>query len=241
MCMLHTFWYNVLVEPLYNALAFIVGIVPWGDVGLAVIILTLVVKLILSPLSKKASKSQIALRDLAPQLEKIKENIPDKTEQAQATFALYKQAGVNPFSGCLIAVIQLPILIALFQVFKQQLTFTGVGLYSFIHVPSTVSLYFLGFLSLGAKSIVLAVIVAIVQYIQTSFLLPKTVKKDSTKKSFQNDLADSMTTQMKYVLPVVVGFAAYAGGVALGLYLLTSSLFTIGQEWYIKKHFKPTI
>ena len=64
-CMLHTFWYNVLVEPLHNALAFFVGIVPWGDVGIAVILLTLVVKLILSPLSKKASKSQIALRALA--------------------------------------------------------------------------------------------------------------------------------------------------------------------------------
>ncbi|MGI9118156.1 MAG: YidC/Oxa1 family membrane protein insertase [Minisyncoccia bacterium] len=239
--MLHTFWYNFLVEPLHNALAFFVGIIPGGDVGVAVILLTLVVKFILSPLSKKASKSQIVLRLLSPELEKIKENIPDKTAQAQATFALYKKAGVNPFSGCLIAVIQLPILVALFQVFKKQLTFTSASLYPFIHTPSTVSLYFLGFLSLSTKSILLAVIVAVVQYIQTSFLLPKTNKSVDTKKSFQSDLADSMTTQMKYVLPVVVGFAAYAGGVALGLYLLTSSLFTIGQEWYIKKHFKPTI
>jgi len=239
--MLHTLWYNSLVEPLHNALAFFVGVVPWGDVGIAVILLTLVVKIILSPLSKKASKSQIALRALAPQLSVIKETISDKTAQAQATFALYKQAGVNPFSGCLIAVIQLPILIALFQVFKQQLTFTSANLYSFIQVPDTVSLVFLGFLPLVSKSIVLAVIVAIVQYIQTSFLLPKTIKKENTKKSFQDDFADSMTTQMKYFLPLVVGFAAYAGGVALGLYLLTSSLFTIAQEWYIKKHFKPTL
>ena len=87
--MLTNIWDTVLYGPLLNALAFLVSIVPGGDVGIAVIILTLVVKTVLFPLSQKSIESQIKMNLLAPELKKIKDSGASKEEQAKQTFELY--------------------------------------------------------------------------------------------------------------------------------------------------------
>src|ERR1035437_6565409 len=110
--MLSNIWNAVLYHPLLNALAFLVSIIPGGDVGIAVIVLTLLVKVILFPLSQKSIESQAQMNLLVPELNKIKASGASKEEQARLTFELYKQHKTNPFSGCLLLLIQIPIIFA---------------------------------------------------------------------------------------------------------------------------------
>src|SRR5689334_12417567 len=107
-------WNLLLYRPLLNALAFLVSVIPGGDVGLAVIALTIIVKVILFPLSQKSIESQAEMNILTPELNKIKASGASKEEQARLTFELYKAHKTNPFSGCLLVLIQIPIIFALY-------------------------------------------------------------------------------------------------------------------------------
>ena len=100
--MLTNIWNTLLYQPLLNALAFLVSIIPGGDVGVAVILLTILVKIILFPLSQKSIESQAEMNILAPEINKIKASGASKEEQARLTFELYKKHNTNPFSGCLL-------------------------------------------------------------------------------------------------------------------------------------------
>src|SRR3989344_7583049 len=112
---------TVFYQPLYNTLVFIIASVPGANVGVAIIILTVVVRSVLLPLSHKSVVSQAKMRSLAPHLEKLKEKHKDnKQEQARKTMELYKEHGINPFSGCLLVLIQLPIIFALYFVFNTR-------------------------------------------------------------------------------------------------------------------------
>src|SRR3989344_393315 len=130
--MLSNIWDTFLYAPLLNALAFLVSIVPGGDLGIAVIILTILVKIILFPLSQKSIESQAAMNILAPELNKIKNSGASKEDQAKQTFELYKKHKTNPFSGCLLVLIQIPIIFALYYVFFKGIDFQSGLLYSFI-------------------------------------------------------------------------------------------------------------
>ncbi len=236
--MLTTIWNTALYNPLHNLLAFLVNIIPGGDVGIAVILLTVIVKLALFPLSQKALKGQVAMRELAPELAELKEKYGDnKEEHARQTFALYKKYNVSPVSGCLPILVQIPIIFALYQVFMKGISFTSDSLYAFIPVPAIVSVSFLGILDLTAHSIVLAIITGVSQFIQAYFSvasLPLQKPKEG-KKSFQDELARSMQIQTKYVLPIFIGVIAYQVSAAVALYWCTNNIFTILQELYIRK------
>jgi YidC/Oxa1 family membrane protein insertase len=235
--MLTLIWNTVLYNPLHNTLAFLVDIIPGGDVGIAVILLTIIVKLILFPLSQKALKSQAAMRELAPELALIKEKYGDnKEEHARQTFALYKKYNISPVSGCLPVLIQIPIIYALYRVFMKGISFTAESLYPFIPVPAMVSVSFLGILDLTSHSIILAIITGVSQFIQAYFAvsaLPPPISKPG-KKSFQEELARSMQIQTKYVLPIFIGVVAYQVSAAVALYWCTNNIFTIFQELYVR-------
>src|SRR6185295_1753114 len=115
--MLSYLWNLILYKPLLNALAFLVSVIPGGDVGIAVILLTILVKLILFPLSERQIRNQAAMNILAPELEKIKKSGASKEEQARLTFELYKKHKTNPLGGCLIIIPTIFVLIALYRVF----------------------------------------------------------------------------------------------------------------------------
>ncbi|MFA6533166.1 MAG: YidC/Oxa1 family membrane protein insertase, partial [Patescibacteria group bacterium] len=168
--MLSNIWNTVLYQPLLNALAFLVSIIPGGDVGLAVIILTILVKIILFPLSQKSIESQAQMNILTPELNKIKASGASKEEQARQTFELYKQHKTNPFSGCLLVLIQIPIIFALYYVFYKGINFESGLLYSFIHIPEHVNMVFLGILDITEKSLVLAILAGVSQYLQAHFM-----------------------------------------------------------------------
>ncbi len=233
-------YHNLCYKPLYNGLVFLIGLIPHGDVGVAIILLTIFVRLVLYPLSKKSLESQRKMKELGPQMEKIKVDFKDnKDEQAKRTLALYKDNKINPFSGILFMFIQFPIIIALYQVFRGDLSGATVDpslLYSFIHTPGLISLHFLGFLDIArTKNIILALLAAISQYFQAKYTLSNTaapVPKEGAgqKASFQDEFAKGMSLQMKYMLPAMIGIFAYGFSGAVTLYWITNNLFSIIQE-----------
>ncbi len=211
-----------------------------GDVGFAVIVLTIFVRLVLFPLSKKSVRSQIMMKHISPLLSQIKKDYPNKEEQAKKTFELYKQYKVNPFSGCLFVLVQLPIIFALYYVFYKGLSFSEAGpLYSFITMPISVNEMFLGFVNVNLNhNIVLALLAGITQFIQGYLATPivnKADVKDKKDKTFQEQMSDSMAINIKYVLPVFITFIAFKLSAAIAIYWVTSNICTIIQEWYVRK------
>ncbi|MFA6190686.1 MAG: YidC/Oxa1 family membrane protein insertase [Candidatus Staskawiczbacteria bacterium] len=227
----HTFFYL----PMFNFLVFLVDILPGGNIGLAVIILTILIKLILFPLSQKSIATQVKMRKIEPEMKKIKEKHKDQKEQAQKIMELYKEHKLNPFSGCFLMLLQLPVIFALYYVFLQGFKFDAVVLYSFVHIPETANTYFLGINLLG-KSVVLALIAGASQYYQLRLAMPAVVPTEKGKEpTFQEEFTRNMTLQMKYIFPVMVFFIAYTISSAIALYWIVSNLFAIAQELYVRK------
>lgn len=236
--MLSNIWNIVLYKPFVNALAFLVSVIPGGNVGIAIIILTILVKLILFPFSKKSLESQAKMNILAPELTKIKNGGSSKEEQARQTFELYKKHKTNPFSGCLLALVQIPIILALYYVFIKGLNFENDVLYSFVHIPQQVSTIFFG-IDISHKSFILALLAGISQYFQVHFMPKPNIS--ISDNSFQGSFAKSMNMQMKYIFPVFIFFILYTDFIgvslsgAVALYWITSNVFTIAQQIYINK------
>ena len=231
---------TLLYEPFYNTLIFLISIIPGGDVGVAVILLTILVKLALFSLSYRSVVAMVKQRSLEPEVRALKEKHKDAPqEQAVAVMAFYKEHGINPFAGIVVVLIQIPVILALYFVFLRgglpDIHFNL--LYPFVSAPEMINMIFLGVLDLGSKSILTALLAAASQFIQALLLSPPAPEgpKDGEKPSFKHDLAKSMHLQMKFVLPVIIGVFAYSLPAAIGLYWTTSNLFTIGQELFVRK------
>lgn len=232
----HTFFF----DPLYNALILLFKVLPWADAGIIVILLTILVRLILYPLSKKAVVTQVKMAEIGPDLENLKEKFKDKPEeQARRTLALYKEKGVNPFSGIFVILIQIPIILALYQIFLHFPEINLEVLYSFVPVPENINATFLGLLDITGKSAIIAALAAISTYFQLQIA---TQHQNAPKgNSFGDNLTRSMQTQMKYIFPVIVFFISYKISGVIALYWLTTNLFSIGQEIYVRKNLKPSL
>jgi len=235
--MLKTVWNALLYQPLVNILALLVAIMPGGDVGLAIITLTILVKLLLFPLSQRSIVNQAKMNELAPELQKIKNSGKSKEEQAQLTLELYNENKTNPFSGCLLLFIQIPIIFALYSVFYKGISFDPSLLYSFVGTPEKVSMLFLGLLDLGKKSILLALLAGASQYFQAHFM-PRPAATLEETGSVSESFAKSMRFQMKYFFPIVVAFIAYNISGAVALYWITSNIVSIGQQLYATRKSK---
>ena len=234
--MLGNIWNFILYRPLVNILAFFVSVIPGGDVGIAVIILTILVKTILFPLSQRSIENQAKMKLLEPEINRIKKGGASKEEQAKQTMELYKKHKTNPFSGCLLVLIQIPIIFALYYVFYKGIKFDSSILYPFIHVPININMNFLGLVNIGQKSLVLAVLAGVSQFFQAYFMPKPSVSSDPNKKvNFQESFAKSMNMQMKYIFPILVTFIAYRISGAIALYWITSNIFTIGQQIHANK------
>ncbi len=227
----------IFYTPLYNALVFLIQHVPSADLGFAVIVLTILVRLIIAPLNLNVIKTQVKLRALEPELAALRKKYEgDKTKEAEALFAFYRENHVNPFGGILPLLIQTPILISLYFIFRSSGLphIDGTLLYPFVHLPSMVNVQFLNIINIIQKSLVLAAFVAITQIIQVRFSIPAMPKVEG-KSSFQNDLAKSMNLQMRYTLPLMTAYISYITSGAVALYFITSNLFSIAQEIYVRK------
>jgi len=227
-------------QPLYNGLIALMGLLPWFDVGVIIVLFTIIVKIALFPLSKKAVITQVEMKKLEPELKKIKEKYKnDSQEQARKTMALYKEKKVNPFSSILTTLIQLPIIFALYFVFlKSGLPLINETLkYSFIPTPTNINVLFLGLINITNKSAFLAVLAGISSYFQMKHSIPS-LPTPTAEKSFQNELSRSMSMQMKYVFPVIIFVVSLNISGAVALYWITSNLFTLAQEVFVMKKLK---
>ncbi len=229
----NTFFYN----PIYNALVALVALVPGSDIGIAVILLTIIIRLILLPFSLSAARTQRAMKNLEPQLKELKEiHKGNKEKEALGTLALYKEAKVNPFASILMVFIQIPVLLALYFVFFNE-PFSGEYteiLYSFTPVPQDVSLKLLGLIAVTGKSIVLAVLAGLTQYLQAHLSLAGTMKPSSTG-GMQGDFQKIMGFQLKYVFPVLIGVISYTTSSAIALYFITTNIAGSLQELYVRR------
>lgn len=234
--------FNTLIhQPLYNGLIFLIDTLHIVDVGIAVILFTIIVKLLLFPLSKTAVTTQLKMRVVEPELKELREKYKDdKQKQAQEMMRLYKENNINPFSSFLLIFIQLPIIIGLYWIFlKSGLPVVDTSLlYGFVSAPDfVIDMHFLGHLDLSMKSWLLAGTASVTSFFQMRYSLPAPGPKVENP-SFKDDLARSMNLQMRYVFPVVIFFIAYTISGAVALYWATSNIFTIGQELVIRKRIK---
>lgn len=229
--------YNTLFyQPLYNALVSLTSFIPSHDIGLAVVFLTIIVKAILTPISHKTIKTQKKLKELEPAMNKIKEDHKDQQEQALKIMELYREHGVNPFSGVFLMFIQLPIILALFFVFKDGIDLASPYIYSFVSKPDFISYKLLGLVDLTQKSILLSLLVGVTQFIQVQLSVPpSSPKKEGSEVSFGDSLAQSMSFQVKFVLPVFIMFISYGLNTAVSVYWIVNNIFTIIHELYVRR------
>lgn len=231
------FYHTLFLDPLYNILVLLLKLSPWVDAGVIVIFLTVLVRMVMFPLSRKAVLTQVKMTEIAPALAKIKEQYKDKVEeQAKLTLALYKEKKINPFSGILVILIQIPIIFALYQIFLHLPEINSTLLYSFVAAPDHINTLFLGFLDITAQSVPLALLAALSTFFQ--FQISAKGQTKPTGNSFGDNFMRNMQTQMKYLFPIIVFFISYNISGAIALYWLTSNLFSIGQEIFIRKRLK---
>ena len=230
----------ILYRPLFNALVFLYEYLPGHDFGVAVIVLTIIIRVILYPLMVKSIKSQKVLSDLQPKIQEIQNKYKnEKEKQAKEMMVLYQKEKINPFGGCLPLLLQLPILIALFRVFQQGLQPESmVHLYSFMPDPGTINQTFLGIVDLAMPSLGLAFLAGITQFFQSKMIIPQQKKFSAgqTSKTKTPDFSQIMQKQMLYFFPIFTVFILWRLPAAIGIYWIITALFSIGQQYLI---FKP--
>ncbi len=239
-----TIFIELLYRPLYNILVSLIDILPHADIGFAVIILTIIVKIVLLPLSKQAIKTQLLMKEIEAPLKELKVTYKDNQQElAQKTLELYRTKGINPFASIFLIFIQLPVIIALYFVFSQA-GFPNINtdlLYSFVAIPSQVQTTFLGFIDLIAnKNILVAALVLITQSIQIRLALPPQDTSSVPEGQFAQEFMKGLHFQMKYILPIITAVASYSLISVIGLYWIVSNIFAIGQEIYFKNTIKKS-
>lgn len=225
----------VLYQPLFNALVFLYQYLPGHDFGVAVILLTVLIRLVLYPSMAKSLKSQKVLAGLQPKIKKIQEEFKDDRErQAKETMALYQREKINPLGGCLPLFVQLPILIALYRVFWKGFETNELNnLYVFIPRPEQIDPSFLGLINLAAPSIVLALLAGVSQFLQTRY--QNRLSPRPTGKGSADQFSSLMQKQMMYFFPVFTVFILWRLPAAIGLYWIATSLFSVLQQYLIFK------
>lgn len=231
-------WTKGFYQPIYNILIFFVGVMPGHNLGFAIILLTIFIRLILLVPSQKALKSQRRMQELQPKLNEIKDRHgEDKQKVSQETMKLWKEHKVNPFGSCLPLLIQIPILIALFQVVQSGLNPDNAHLLykGFVTVSlADIDVMFTQFLNLTKKEIFwLPLLVGILQFIQMKMAMVK--KKPGEKKSE----TEAVSNTMLYFMPIMIAVFTASVPSGVGLYWLTSTTFGIAQQYFVNKSLKP--
>lgn len=230
-----TLYQAIFYRPILNVLIYFYETIALKDFGFAIILVTILIRLILFPLFHKSAKQQMVMQRIQPRIKKIQEvHKGDKEKQAQALMDLYKEHGVNPFSSILLLVVQLPIMIALYWVVRSGLAPGELtGLYSFVAQPQAINSLFVGLIDLARPSVVLILLAALAQYFQARLAIYRDPTSNAPLSS-----AEKMARQMVFIGPLITIFIFYSLPSAVGLYWLVTSLFSIFQQVIINGHFK---
>src|SRR3989344_744681 len=244
MATLSLVWHTVLVTPIFNLLMILYKYS--GNLGISIIILTIIIRALLIPLVLPSLKNMKKQRDLQPELDKIKQKYKyDKKKQAELQMELFKKHGLNPASGCLSQIWMIVILIALYNVIN---TFANGVTTKHIN-----DLLYFGFLKLDLKETVnttflylnlakpdplymLAVLSGIFQFFSSKMMIPYVEAGESAAlktKDKKDDIAYNMQEQMLYLMPlmtVIIGLKLPAGAV---LYILVTTIFSLVQQYFV--------
>lgn len=225
---------TIIYRPLLNALIFFYNTVAAHDLGLAIIFLTVLIRLILFPLFHKSAHHQVKMQRLQPQIKKIQElHKGDREKQTKALMDLHKEHGVNPFSGFLLLLVQLPILITLYQIVLRSLKPGAIsGLYNFVSAPEILKPTFLGLIPLGERSILIVCLAALAQYFQAKLSLQSLPAGETPTQ------AEKVARQMVFVGPILTVVLFWNFPAAIGLYWFITSLFSVGQQIIVNKQLK---
>lgn len=231
--MFHTY----LINPIYNAFIYLIGVMPYGDVGFAIIAITLIIRTVFYPLFASSIRTQMGMQAIQGELDEINKRYKDNTEErGRRTMELFKKHNVRPFSAFLSILVQIPVFIALYYAFFHVglPTVDVDSLYSFVHVPAAINTNFLGVLDLLlAHNIVLAIVVAALQYVVAKLSLTRI---GGTPPSGMPAQAHALQRNMMlFFLPALMGVISYTLPAAVGVYFAASSIISIGQEWLIQR------
>lgn len=231
MSFLSTLFNELLYRPLFNGLVFLYNVLPGHDFGIAIIVLTVLIRLLLYPLFQHSIKSQRTLAKLQPKIKEIQRKCANnKEKQAKETMALYKENKINPMGGCLPLVVQVLILFAFFRVLWTGLDAARLNdLYSFVSNPGSLSPFFLGVIDLSKSSPALAVLAGIAQFIQSKMMM---FKDGIVKDVKELDFGSIFTNQMVYIMPVLTIFIGCKFPAGLPLYWLVLTIFGILQQYF---------
>jgi len=252
-------WFSLFYQPLVNALVFFYNLMG-GNLGWAIIGLTIAIRLLLTPLTLPSLKSAQKLKNLQPELNKLKEKFgSDKQAWAKKQLEFYQANGVNPAAGCLPQIVQIVILIALFQAFSQVLTQNGnviENLNKILYSPlqlqadAVINNHF-AYLNLTQPDLfsmpaikifgftldkfpgIFLIASAVIQFISSKLMMPAVAKvKTLAEKTKEqgDDMAAAMQQQMLYLMPVMTLFIGFKFASGLVLYWLTFSLVMLAQQ-----------
>lgn len=227
-------WNSLFYQPLLAVLMFFYNLMG-GNLGWAIIGLTIAIRLLLTPLTLPSLKSAQKLKELQPELAKLKEKFgSDKQAWAKKQLEFYQAHGVNPAAGCLPQIVQIVILIALFQAFQSTLV-SGNGLntrWLYLDLTQPDLFSFQG-IKLPGFFLIMA---AVTQFISSKLMMPAAAKvKDlaGKTKGSGDDMAAAMQQQMLYLMPVMTLFIGFKFASGLVLYWLTFSLVMLVQQLLI--------
>lgn len=230
---------TILIQPVYNLFIFILGLVPGGDVGVAIIVLTLIVRAVFYPIFTSSIRTQMALQAVQPELDALKEKYKDNAaELVKRQGELFRQHKIRlpAMFGSLI--LQLAIFLTLSYVFfRLGLPHIRADLlYPFVHAPAVVGENFLGIFNLTTPHhAILALLVAATQYAVMRLTLQRTSANTSRMSREQLAAHQMQQKMMQYAFPIAMAAAAYFPAGAVGLYLLVMNLISLGQEWLIRR------
>jgi YidC/Oxa1 family membrane protein insertase len=230
-------WINIFYQPIYNFLLLLISVIPGKNLGLAIILLTFVLRGLLFVPSHKAMKQQKKVAEIQPKLNKIRKKYKDNQQKmAEETMKIWKENKVNPMGSCLPLLIQFPILIALFYVIQDGLNPDKIFLlYSYLegfefHDIQTV---FLNILPLTKKNaFILPIIIGGLQFIQLKLSMANNQKPKKGEKASDTEMMQNM---MIYMMPAMIAVFTASLPAGVGLYWGTSTLFGIGQQLIVNK------
>lgn len=243
-------WNELFFKPIFNFLVLLLTILPGFNLGIAIVALTIVIRLILYIPMSSSLKTQAGMQEIQPKINDLKKRHKDNPQKlSEETMKLYKEHGVNPCGSCLPLLIQMPFLIAVFQVLKLNMLedhtallygfFTGIDF-------SQLNMHFLWVKDLSiAGDIALGVMVGVAQFvsmwlmqISSKRIKAKMETNKPQKKKKEGDMPDQMEMMNKtmlYMMPVMIGYFAYSYPAGLGIYWLISTLFGIAQQYFLNK------
>jgi YidC/Oxa1 family membrane protein insertase len=227
------FIHTVLYQPLYNVLIYLTMLMPGHSIALAIILLTIVIRLALLPQSLKAAYFQIKNLEIQPKINKIRKEITEPKAQQEAIMAVYKAEGHSPFSSCLPTLIQIPIIFVLYSVFRSGLSGNGYAdLYNFIPKPDFITTFAFGMDLTKPDLWIMPLIAGGTQLAYSLMMMPK------TDKTQEQDAASAMSKQMVFMMPIMTAIICRITPAALVLYWIVTTLFFIAQQWYINNKYK---